>query len=90
MIGHEMFIFGGSDETCKSNNIMWGYNFIAKVFKKYNGQNPPTPRESASMVKLGDGILLYGGINLEVKEIYNDFYLFEIKTMTWHPLTPNK
>lgn len=44
MVGHEMFIFGGSDESYKSNNHMWGYNFIAKVFKKHNGLYPPSPR----------------------------------------------
>ena len=47
-----MFLFGGSDEACKSNNTMWSYNFIAKVFKKHNGFYPPTPRESASLVRL--------------------------------------
>ena len=60
----EMFIFGGSDESCKSNNAMWGYSFIGKIFKRHHGLYPPTARESASMVRIGKYFLIYGGENL--------------------------
>jgi N-acetylneuraminic acid mutarotase len=72
---NELFLFGGSNHDTQFNDLHI-FNTL-NGFWKQNNAAIITPRNPLIFISNGsDYILLYGGINVERGEIYNDAYLY--------------
>lgn len=81
-IGHNMFIFGGSNGENPLND-MFAFNLVSKTWNKIDESGEiPTPREGHSGVALLDRyFFIFGG--WDGKNIFQNCYLFDSITKKW-------
>ncbi|EGG19014.1 hypothetical protein DFA_02257 [Cavenderia fasciculata] len=61
VIGKDIYIFGGSDESIKPLNDLYVFHTDTMVWEKIECLSPPSPRSGHSMISVGKTIYIYGG-----------------------------
>ncbi|KAL3866524.1 hypothetical protein ACJMK2_043817 [Sinanodonta woodiana] len=87
--GNKMYIFGGvlqSDTEILESNELHCFDIDTKTWSKVvvKGQIPP-PRSAASLVSVGNKLLLFGGLSQECGW-FDDVHIFDTEISTWQLL----
>lgn len=82
LVGDNMWVFGGVDETHKYNDL-WSFSLVTHIWSSFNPTTKPSAREGASLVvnDAGNTLVLFGG---KAGSAYNnDVWNYDITAATW-------
>jgi len=94
--GHDMYVFGGLDNTYTSHNDLWKYNFLSNLWTLVQADVPdttpgrPPVRYLSKFEITGDKVYLYGGnINpLTVLGVQrSDLWVLDLSSKIWTQIT---
>lgn len=73
---NEIYMFGGSSYDTQFGDLH-AFNTLSCQWRPLAPPNPPAPRNPLVFADIASELIfLYGGINLETAEIFNDAYVF--------------
>ncbi|KAI4497425.1 hypothetical protein M0802_007436 [Mischocyttarus mexicanus] len=89
----EMWIFGGEFSSPSELQFyhykdLWVYRIGEKKWEKIISPGGPSARSGHRMVHMKKKLIVFGGFydNLRECKYYNDLYMFNLETYTWHKI----
>ncbi|KAB7498298.1 Kelch domain-containing protein 4 [Armadillidium nasatum] len=95
--GGQMWIFGGEFMSPTQSQFyhykdLWVFHFSSKKWEKVVGNgNGPSSRSGHRMIGLKKQLIIFGGFhdNQRDYKYFDDVYLFNLETYSWHRLQPS-
>ncbi|XP_043671954.1 kelch domain-containing protein 4 [Vespula pensylvanica] len=89
----EMWIFGGEFSSPSELQFyhykdLWVYRMGEKKWEKIVSPGGPSARSGHRMIHMKKKLIVFGGFydNLRDYKYYNDIYMFNLETYTWHKI----
>ncbi|KZC08287.1 PREDICTED: kelch domain-containing protein 4 [Dufourea novaeangliae] len=89
----ELWVFGGEFSSPSESQFyhykdLWVYRLGDKKWEKISAPNGPSARSGHRMAHLKRQLIIFGGFhdNLRDYKYFNDVYIFNLETYTWHKI----
>ncbi|KAF0689615.1 Aste57867_18946 [Aphanomyces stellatus] len=80
-----IYLIGGANRDADAFNDVHIFNLEEKKWTRVSPRNSSafTPRSGHSAVAHGSFIYVFGGVNMQLGEVYNDLHVLDTVTMEW-------